>query len=708
MPRTILIVDDDREVQRYLTEAFEAQGWRVIGERDGEWAIKTFQNRRVDAVVLDILIPVVNGFQVAEAIRKHPRGEKVGIVMLTGVYRGGSHRAEAIRRYGLLDYLDKPVEASRLVDLLTEYFATVPEEATPVPPEPAPKQTPPPQPQPKEVPASRLADGAQRREKREVERAAQELVREDAALRGNLKRTPFPKLLHLLYVRRATGALFLLRENVKKIVYFKDGHPTYIKSNLLGECLGRVLVRERMITAAECEESLRRMKASKRQQGTVLIEMGVISPHNLKYALELQLQIKLFDIFTWPDGEYQFKDDAKLPNEVIALDMSNAGIILEGIRRSYDRARLENALAPYAASYLAPAPDPALRFQDLTLEDDERAFLDDIDGTRTLKEHQAASRLGEPRTSQLLYALLCAGVIEPCATQAKGQEEPGAKAAAQPKASGKAKTAEAEALPPPPVVPAPQGMAAPQAAKTQEVPGRERLAANLLSLRQKDHFGVLGLSPRAQTEDVERAYAEYAREYHPDRFRHRSEDTQVIAREIFDRLTEAYRVLVDPVTRKQYADELGKKGPTQSADAASRALAADRHFQSGEDLLRQRRFAEAAAAFAKACELVPEAGEYHALFGWATYQANPRSPDAQQEAYEALQRGVALSPRVDRTHLLLGHFLNQTGKTSLAEREFELALQCNPDCTDALRELRLISTRRTQQGPFPPSGTKSR
>ena len=51
MARTILIVDDDLEVQHYLTESLEAQGWRVICEKDGDWALKTFQSRDVDAVI---------------------------------------------------------------------------------------------------------------------------------------------------------------------------------------------------------------------------------------------------------------------------------------------------------------------------------------------------------------------------------------------------------------------------------------------------------------------------------------------------------------------------------------------------------------------------------------------------------------------------------------------------------------------------------
>src|SRR3990170_2619526 len=124
--RTVLVVDDDRDVQRVLTERLENEGWRVIVEKDGDWALRTFERRPVDAVVLDILIPVISGFQVAEQIRATPRGREVGIIMMTGIYRGPRHRAEAIERYRLIDYLDKPVDLDHLVQLLKRHLGRLP------------------------------------------------------------------------------------------------------------------------------------------------------------------------------------------------------------------------------------------------------------------------------------------------------------------------------------------------------------------------------------------------------------------------------------------------------------------------------------------------------------------------------------------------------------------------------------------------------
>ncbi len=701
-PRTILVVDDDRDVQRFLAERLEREGWRVIGEKDGDWALRSFERRRVDAVVLDILIPVVNGFQVAERIRATPHGRDVGIVMLTGIYRGAKHRAEAIEKYGLIDYLDKPVDVDRLVELLRVHFETrAPAALSDKHPAQASS--------PKMLAAGTVEaagmidqargrasergggrdatiDEAQKQERRDVERAARAVDKPADAdqLRGNLKRMTFPRLLTKLYKMKATGGLFLLRDKVKKIVYFTGGQATFIKSNMLDECLGRVLVRERMITEQECEESVRRMKAHKRQQGSVLIEMGIISPHNLRFGLELQLQVKLFDVFDWAEGEYVFRSDVPLPDDVIGLDLSTAQIVLEGIRRAYHYERLEAALGSIITQYLEPAEDPVMRYQDLDLSPAEQQFVEAIDGTRTVGEalREAPKPLDRHGAMALLHALHSAGILSVRETAAK-----------------RGRTASYG-------LPGSDGIA--------DDISDAQLAEWVAARRGADAFAVLGLSQSASAEEIERAYAAHARDLHPDRFRGRPETTLALAREAFDLLGAAFRDLGDPKRKKQLekARAAGKdvglasvdvpldditRPDSQTQDPASRALAADKLFGKGGERLRARDFAEAERLYRQATQLRDDVGLYHAYLGWAIFNARGQGPTAAKEALPSLERALALAPSEEHPHLFLGMVHAAMGRPELAEPEFEKAMQSNPDSAEALRELRLLHMRRQRR-----------
>ncbi len=668
MTRTVLIVDDDREVQRYLAGLFEAQGFRVICEKDGDWALKTFEQRPIDAVLLDILIPVMSGLEVAEAIRNHPRGKAVAMVMLTGIYRGTAHRAEAIRRFGLLDYLDKPIEGARVVKLVKDHFARREAEEAAAPRQP----TAPPERISSEPPMRELTDAPpvellsqspsdpeQSRERREVERATKQLGTHGGGtgeFRGTLKRVAFPRLLHRLYRLRASGALFLLRGDVKKIVYFKDGHPTYIKSNQLSESLGAVLVKERLISDKERSESVKRMIAEKRRHGAILIEMGVISPHNLKYGLEVQLEAKLYDVFGWTEGEYQFKEGGKLPEESVSLEQSNASIILEGVRRTYDAERLEQALAGVLGHYAAKALSPELAYQEVGLSDAERLFLSRLDGRRTVAE--VIGRLPDRQQGlSLVYALLCAGMLE-----ARGE----------PAAGG-----------PPP-------LPAELLDRDTERPSREAITASVLAARGRDHFALFGIERGATSAEIERAYAQLARAHHPDRFRDQSDDVRTMAAELFERYREAHATLLDGDARARYLATLPAVNEAAD-DPAARSMAADRLFKLGEAALRRRDHEEAESAFRRATELQPGVAEYHAYLGWTLFCAGGRGASHEQAALGELGRAVELSPRLDRAHLLLGYLHRERGRRAEAERRFEEALRANPDCQEAviaLKELR--------------------
>ena len=88
-----------------------------------------------------------------------------------------------------------------------------------------------------------------------------------------------------------------------------------MRSNVLGETLGRILLEKRLITSEVLTESVGRMQKEKRHQGEILVEMGALSPFNLERALVEQLEAKLFEVFSWSDGKFMFKAGDAAPGE---------------------------------------------------------------------------------------------------------------------------------------------------------------------------------------------------------------------------------------------------------------------------------------------------------------------------------------------------------------------------------------------------------
>ncbi|HKP19514.1 MAG TPA: response regulator transcription factor [Gaiellaceae bacterium] len=100
---TILLVDDEESVQKLLTYPLERDGYRVVQARDGEEALKRFGSEDVDLVVLDVMLPKLDGLEVCKRLRAD---SSVPIMMLTA--RDDELDKVLGLELGADDYITKP------------------------------------------------------------------------------------------------------------------------------------------------------------------------------------------------------------------------------------------------------------------------------------------------------------------------------------------------------------------------------------------------------------------------------------------------------------------------------------------------------------------------------------------------------------------------------------------------------------------------
>jgi DNA-binding response OmpR family regulator len=100
---TILLVDDEDSVQKLLTYPLERDGFRVVSARDGEEALMLFADQAVDLVVLDIMLPKLDGLEVCKRMRAE---SSVPIIMLTA--RDDEFDTVLGLELGADDYITKP------------------------------------------------------------------------------------------------------------------------------------------------------------------------------------------------------------------------------------------------------------------------------------------------------------------------------------------------------------------------------------------------------------------------------------------------------------------------------------------------------------------------------------------------------------------------------------------------------------------------
>jgi len=113
VPETILVVDDDPDIARFVEVNLRSVGYDVLVASDGEEALTRAEELRPDLVLLDVMMPRVDGFEVAQRLRRNPRTANTSIIMLTA--KALSSDKVLGLTSGADDYIIKPFDPIELL-----------------------------------------------------------------------------------------------------------------------------------------------------------------------------------------------------------------------------------------------------------------------------------------------------------------------------------------------------------------------------------------------------------------------------------------------------------------------------------------------------------------------------------------------------------------------------------------------------------------
>ncbi len=116
MPRTVLVVEDDPDQRRLLERMLSGMGWRVLTAHDGEAGIAAAQANRPDAIVLDVMMPLLNGYQTCRRLKAELDTRQVPVIIVTAKDQPADEFWA--REVGADAYLAKPIDIRNLAQLL--------------------------------------------------------------------------------------------------------------------------------------------------------------------------------------------------------------------------------------------------------------------------------------------------------------------------------------------------------------------------------------------------------------------------------------------------------------------------------------------------------------------------------------------------------------------------------------------------------------
>ena len=120
MTRSVLLVDDEPNIILSLEFLIEQAGYEARVARDGEAALKAIEERKPDLVLLDVMLPKRDGFDVCERIRANPAWNDIRIVMLTA--KGRDSEREKGLALGADAYITKPFSTREAMEQIKRFL----------------------------------------------------------------------------------------------------------------------------------------------------------------------------------------------------------------------------------------------------------------------------------------------------------------------------------------------------------------------------------------------------------------------------------------------------------------------------------------------------------------------------------------------------------------------------------------------------------
>jgi hypothetical protein len=553
-------------------------------------------------------------------------------------------------------------------------------------------------------------------------------------------------LVRNAYVARRSGYLHITRGTERRGLSIREGHIVHGRSDVAGEHLGDVLVRHGLLTQADLERAVEEVLAEHRPLGAVLARLSLVEEARLEEAVGWHVREILFAALDRPGGTAVFEeregDSAdRSPAEPVSR-ISTGQILLEAARRLKDPGTVREALGDLDRKMVL-AVDPRLRVHPVALTPTDGFVLSRVDGTLSAREIVDLLPLPPEEVERSLLGLLCTGAVavgpEERPASRRAPAPPRVAGTPDPSASPAGSPSVGSLLPPPVVAPAPPTVAAPSdmvpnAAPTSPAFSPQEVRRVILeayeSLGARDHFELLGVSPRASAADLRAAYALLARTLHPDACSDPAlTDLNEQRKVVFLRVCQAYETLRDPEARTAYERDFRRKkaGPpvppllvrapspapspaspepapppsaAPEAPAPPRVPVAPRRpeppspsleerlaetIATGEELLRDGHYWEAMQQIEPT--LQQARGELRVRAQLALARACLKNPLWLKRAETHLQDVVRDDPERAEAHLLLGQ-VYRTGKfRARALAAYRRVLDLQPHNRQALREI---------------------
>jgi CheY-like chemotaxis protein len=427
----ILNIDDSPTVQRLIEMILSSQGYQVVLASDGEEGIQKAKSERPALILVDFVMPKMNGYQVCKILKEDPEFRDTPIILVTS--KGDKVGSKFVDVLGISEYFTKPFQPEELLAKIREVLDKKAQDEAAAKAASAAAAA-------KARPAPSLAtarggagafpapEGIEAQIAAVVNRILEEFVRNtlpdiirkelgkgpgggDVAIHGSLAAFRIVELMQMLALQRQSGRLVINRKEGEAEIFFKDGAIAFASCSMNGSVPGMdgLLKKTCRVGDDGLQHASRIAEMTGQPIDGVLAQEKLLDQKTFGACLRRHTETIVFKALGWKDGEFLF-DQAQPPVFANPVALKVDDLILEGTRRADEWVMIQQKIPNFSMAF-EPLIGNAEELTRRGLSDMDLRVFAMVDGRRSVQDIVDQAFLSDFDVAKSLFILLSVNLI---------------------------------------------------------------------------------------------------------------------------------------------------------------------------------------------------------------------------------------------------------------------------------------------------------
>lgn len=418
--RKVVVIDDSPTVRKLAEVVLAEEGYKVYTAEDGEEGLKIAEEVLPSVILVDFIMPRMNGYQFCKMVRSNEVLKDVPVILITA--KGEDVGAKFAEKFGVVDYFIKPFQPEDLLEKVSSILGSRQTAGVEVV-EFAAKET----------------EGVSAVYSEDIEEALDKIIHRyfykklpsllknslvdvlkhegiikahGVILSGDLSEFSLFDIFQLIDTVKATGKLSVYSSMLSSDIYFEKGQIVYAFTSKQGKSLiSGDLVRKKMNISQSTFS--RTFKAALKKNTPLLrsfVDAGILSKDECLNFIRELIDDAIYSTMEIETGNFYFEKiplPANLSDISIRLNISQ--FILEGARRIDERKYAAEIFKDNNIAFIRLMTDVAM--EDIKLDEKELRVFSLVDGSRTIGDIIKITDIDENELKRILYTLTKVGIL---------------------------------------------------------------------------------------------------------------------------------------------------------------------------------------------------------------------------------------------------------------------------------------------------------